>query len=261
MLIAELVAAVERLAPPALAEEWDNVGLLVGRHNQPVRRLLVALELRGEVLAEATELECDAVLTHHPVIFPSLAAVTDDTHAADLVLRAAESRVAIVAAHTNLDAAAGGLNDVMAGLLGLSAPVPLRPSPADPSVGLGRVGHMTGRVTLERLVKRVGEAFDGAPRRYVGDPSMRVRTVACCTGSGASLLPDALYAGADVYVTSDLKYHDADRAPGVALVSVPHARVERVALKVWARTLERILAPDGVEVRFAATDTDPWHAA
>lgn len=259
MLVAELVAAVERLAPPALAEEWDNVGLLVGRHNQPVRRLLVALELRDEVLGEAAELGCDAVLTHHPPIFPSLAAVTDDTHAADLVLRAAESRVAIVAAHTNLDAAAGGLNDVMAELLGLTSTVPLRPAAIDPRVGLGRVGQTPARFTLEKLVQRAGEAFPGAPRRYVGDPGARVRTVACCTGSGASLLPDALAAGADAYVTSDLKYHDADRAPGLPLIALPHAHVERVAMKRWTRTLERTLAPGGVDVRFAVTDTDPWH--
>jgi dinuclear metal center YbgI/SA1388 family protein len=260
VLVAELVAVLERLAPPALAEEWDNVGLLVGRHNQPAHRVLVALDLRDDILAEASELGCDAVITHHPPIFPSLSAITDDTPAAELVLRAAESRIAIVAAHTNLDAASGGLNDVMAELLGLTATQPLRPSPTDPSVGLGRVGQAPARMTLERLVKRAGDAFD-APRRYVGDPSARVRTVACCTGSGASLLPDALAAGADVYVTSDLKYHDADRSHGLALIALPHARVERLAMKRWAKTLERALAGEDVDVRFAVTDTDPWHVA
>lgn len=260
MLVAELVAAVERLAPPQLAEEWDNVGLLVGRHNQPVRRLLVALDLRDEILGEAAELGCDAVLTHHPTIFPSLTAVTDDNHAADLVLRAAESRVAIIAAHTNLDAAAGGLNDVMAILLGLTDCTPLRPAAQGAAVGLGRVGSAPARMTLDKLVKRAGEAFDGAPRMYVGDPSAKVRRVACCTGSGASLLADALTAGADAYVTSDLKYHDADRAPGLALISLPHAQVERIAMRRWTKTLERAVAGDGVEVRFAITDTDPWQA-
>ena len=90
MLVAQLVAAVERLAPSALAEDWDNVGLVVGRHNQPARKLLVALELRDEVLGEARELGCDAVLVHHPPIFPTLAAVTDGSAASELVLRAAE---------------------------------------------------------------------------------------------------------------------------------------------------------------------------
>ena len=87
MLVAHLVAAVERLAPTALAEGWDNVGLLVGRHNQPLRGVMVALDLRDEVLGEAREHGCDAVLTHHPPIFPNLAAVTDHGAAAELVLQ------------------------------------------------------------------------------------------------------------------------------------------------------------------------------
>jgi len=98
VLVAQLLAAVERLAPTSLAEDWDNVGLLVGRSNHPVRGVLVALELRDEVLGEAREHGCDAVVTHHPPIFPALTALTDDGTAAELVLRAAESRVAVIAA-------------------------------------------------------------------------------------------------------------------------------------------------------------------
>lgn len=258
MLVAQLVAAIDRLAPPSLAEEWDNVGLIVGRHNQPVRRVLVALELRPEVLAEAREHGCDAVLTHHPPIFPTLRAVTDGS-AGEVVLRAAEDRVAVLAAHTNLDACRGGLNDVMAAILEMIQPVPLRPSPGMPSSGLGRVGTVRP-ITLGDLVERVGTGFGGAPVQYAGDPWTRVRRVACCTGSGAALIDEARAAEADAYVTSDLKYHDADRAGGLPLVQLPHGRAERVALKRWVKVLERALTPEGVEVRFADTDTDPWQA-
>jgi dinuclear metal center YbgI/SA1388 family protein len=257
MLVAQLVAAVERLAPPALAEEWDNVGLLVGRHNQPVRRLLVALELRGDVLREAREHRCDAVLTHHPPIFPTLPAVTDETAASELVLRAAEGRIAVLAAHTNLDAAAGGLNDQMAGLLGVTDARPLRPHPDHPGCGLGRIGSV--RVTtLGDLAERVASAFGGGPVTYAGDPWTRVERVACCTGAGGSLIAEARAAEADAYVTSDLRYHDADRAEGLPLVALPHARAERVALKGWTKGFERGMAAEGVEVRFAEADTDPW---
>lgn len=259
MLAAELLSAVERLAPAALAEEWDNVGLLVGRHNQPVSRLLVALELRDEVLGEARERLCDAVLTHHPVIFPSIAALTDDTVAAELALQAAEGRIAVVAAHTNLDSARGGLNDIMAELLGMSSSVPLRPAAADAALGLGRVGRVAP-TTLAGLASRVAAAFDRPPVTYAGDADARIETIACCTGSGASLIPDARAAGADVLVTSDLKHHDADRADGLALVNLPHGRAEGVAMRRWSRVLARALAPEGVEVLFAEVDTDPWQA-
>ena len=161
MLVAQVLAAVERLAPPALAEDWDNVGLIVGRHNQPVRRLLVALELRGDVLGEAREHGCDAILTHHPPIFPSIPAVTDGA-AGELVLRAAEDRLAVLAAHTNLDAARGGLNDVMAEILGMSAAVPLRPDPDMPSCGLGRIGTIRP-LTVERAGGGGGARASAAP--------------------------------------------------------------------------------------------------
>lgn len=259
MLVAQLLGAIERLAPVALAEEWDNVGLVVGRHNQPTRRVLVALELRDEVLGEARELECDTVLTHHPAIFPTISSITD-APASELVLRAAEARVAVIAAHTNLDAARGGLNDLMAEILGITGGVPLRPSPEHPSCGLGRIGRVRA-TTLGGLVERVASGFGGAPVSYAGDPWTTVERVACCTGSGGSLIADARAADADAYVTSDLKYHDADRAEGLPLITLPHARAERIALKRWTKVLERALAPERVEVRFAQTDTDPWQSA
>ena len=259
MLVAQVLAAVERLAPPSLAEDWDNVGLIVGRHNQPVRRLLVALELRGDVLGEAREHTCDAILVHHPPIFPSIAAVTDGA-AGELVLRAAEDRVAVLAAHTNLDAARGGLNDVMADILGMTATAPLRPAPEMPSCGLGRIGTVR-LVTLSALAEEVARGFGGAPVSYAGDPWVQVRRVACCTGSGASLIDDARAAEADAFVTSDLKYHDADRAGGLPLIHLPHARAERVAMKRWSKVLAKAVASQGVEVRFSDTDTDPWQVA
>ncbi len=250
---------MERLAPAALAEEWDNVGLIVGRRNQPVRRVLVALELRDEVLGEAREFDCDTILTHHPAIFPAIASITD-APAGELVLRAAESHVAVIAAHTNLDAARGGLNDVMAEILGIAGAVPLRPSPGHPSCGLGRVGRVRA-TTLAGLVESVAAGFDGAPVAWAGDPFTTVERVACCTGSGGSLIADARGAEADAYVTSDLKYHDADRAEGLPLVTLSHARVERIALKSWTKVLAKALAVERVEVRFADTDTDPWQTA
>jgi len=260
VLVAQLLAAVERLAPTALAEDWDNVGLLVGRSNHPVRGVLVALELRDEVLGEAREHGCDAVVTHHPPIFPSLTALTDDGTAAELVLRAAESRVAVIAAHTNLDSAAGGLNDLMAEVLGIGPSEPLKPDPGDPSVGLGRVGAVRP-TTLAGLVQRVTAGFGQGLVTYAGDPWTRLERVACCTGSGGSMIADARAAGADALVTSDLKYHDADRSEGLPLVCLPHARAERTVLKRWTKLLEKALAPEGVEVRFADTDTDPWQVA
>ncbi len=258
MIIDQFLAALERLAPVSLAEEWDNVGLLVGRHVAPVSRILVALDLRDAVLDEAEHVGADVILTHHPAIFPSVTAVSDATVPGRLVLRAARAGIAVVAAHTNLDAARDGLNDQMADMLGLRDLAPLRSSPTDLALGLGRVGRTPAGTTLHDLVTAVGVAFAHPQRSFVGDPERALETVAVCTGSGASLIEDAVAVGADAYVTGDLKYHDADRAPGLALVGVPHGVVERAALREWTTTiLARELGAD-VAVGFAATDTDPW---
>jgi dinuclear metal center YbgI/SA1388 family protein len=260
VFVAQLLATVDRLAPFALAEEWDNVGLIVGRHNRTVQRVLVALELRDEILQEAAERACDTVVVHHPPIFPSVSALTDDAPS-ELVLSAAEHRVSVVAAHTNLDSAVGGLNDQMAGILGLSAVRPLTPARHDPNAGLGRIGAIA-TTSLERLVQSVADVMDRPPVIYAGDPGVHVSRIACCTGSGASMIDAARDADADVFITSDLKYHDADRARGMPLIGVPHARVERLAMHQWFRSVfERALSPEGVESMYADADTDPWQAA
>lgn len=258
----DVLAVLEGLAPARLAEEWDNVGLMVGRRERPVTRVLVALDLRSAVLDEAEASGADLVLVHHPPIFPAMSAVTDARVAGALVLRAAEARIGVVAAHTNLDSAAGGLNDLMARALGLSSATPLVPATDEPAVGLGRVGDIDP-TPLGVLAMRAVEAF--APRHanlgMAGDPGMAVSRVAVCTGSGRSLISAARESGADAYVTGDLTYHDADAAEGMGLVNVPHGAVEQYCMRAWTPVLADALAPAGVDVVATSVDTDPWREA
>lgn len=255
--VGDLVELVDRLAPPALASEWDNVGLLVGGPDRPLTRVLVALDLRQHVLDAAVAEGCQAILVHHPPIFPSLTSLTPSPGGEGVVLAAAEARVAIVAAHTNLDAVAGGLNDIMGELLGLTPTGPLDPSGADPAVGLGRLAE-TGGLSAAQLVAVAANAFD-VTVRWTGDPEQPLSMVAWCTGSGGSLLPLARAAGAEAYVTGDLRYHDHDAAPDVTLLDLPHAAVEARCLTIWA---ERVLTPAagsiGIQAVLHTTSTDPW---
>jgi len=257
--IAGLLDVLERLVPAAFAQEWDNVGLIVGRRTHEVARVLVALDLRRAVLDEAREIGADTVLVHHPPIFPSLAAVTDASPAGELVVTSVERGIAVIAAHTNLDSARGGLNHHMAELLGLREAVPLVPAADDPTAGLGRVGACALQRFAE-LVVRVGELVAG-PVVWTGDPEAEIARIACCTGSGASFIEAAQAHGADAYVTSDLKYHDAERAPGLGLIGVPHGQIETLMLARWFPELAAALAPDGVAVTLAAAGTDPWQPA
>ena len=257
-----LLTAVDALAPFALAEPWDNVGLMVGRRGREVTTVLVALDLRAAVLDEAASLGAQAIVLHHPPIFPALSAVSDARTMGRLVLRAAEERVAIIAAHTNLDSARGGLNDLMAHVLGMTGTTPLVPSPRDPALGLGRVGEVP-TTTLGALAAMAVREF--CPRTanlgLAGDPDMPVHRIAICTGSGGSLIAAARDCGARAYVTGDLKYHDFDAAEGMGLVNVPHGAVEGHVLRMWTLLLAAALSTTGVQVMSSSVDTDPWCAA
>lgn len=257
MTVGELEAVVDGLAPFALAQEWDNVGLLLGRRDRTIAKVLVALELREAVLDEAADAGCEAVVVHHPPIFPSLTTVTDTPGPQRLILRAAETGVAIVAAHTNLDSAAGGLNDLMAADLGVATEAPLAPNAQMANVGLGRVGTRQA-APLGALVAHVMAVYGEAGVTHSGDLETVVSRVACCTGSGAGLIDLARDANVDVYVTCDLKYHDADRAGELPLIGLGHATVERRAMRQWTKTLAATLEKQGVGAVFAETDTDPW---
>jgi len=125
------MAVVDRLAPFDLAEPWDHVGLQVGSPGDEVRGVLVALEVDDAALDEAARQECDLLLVHHPLIFDPLERLSDDSEAGRLALRAARDGVAVIAAHTNLDKAHGGIADVVAEMLGLEAAAPLAPAAAD----------------------------------------------------------------------------------------------------------------------------------
>ncbi len=131
MEVRDVIGVVDRLAPFDLAEPWDHVGLQVGSPGDEVRGVLVALEVDDAALEEAARQECDLLLVHHPLIFDPLERLSDDTQAGRLALRAARDGVAVIAAHTNLDKARGGIADVLAELLGLEAAAPLAPAAAD----------------------------------------------------------------------------------------------------------------------------------
>lgn len=125
MTIRDVIEALDRIAPFALAEPGDNVGLLLGDPAAACARVLVALELDEAVLRRARSVHAQLVVTHHPPIYQPLARITAEDRVGSLVLQAAEARVALAAAHTNYDMAPGGVSHVLAELLGLRDTVPL----------------------------------------------------------------------------------------------------------------------------------------
>lgn len=117
ILVKDIVKIMSEMAPARLAEDWDNVGLQVGRYEKEVRVILCALDFSAEVLEQAAQLHADIIVTHHPAIFRGIKKLTDRDWRTALLLEAARKDIAVYSAHTNLDSVAGGVNDVLATLL------------------------------------------------------------------------------------------------------------------------------------------------
>ncbi len=259
----DVVAALDARYPRALAESWDAVGPVCGDPDEPVRRVLFAVDPTAAVVDEALGTGADLLVTHHPLFLTPVHGVPADDPKGGLVHRLVRSGGALFVAHTNADRAPEhGVNDALAAAVGLVDPVSLEPVAGDPRAGLGRVGRLAQATTLRGFAELVAGVLPPTVGgvRAAGDPDRPVRTVAVCGGSGGSLLPAAAAAGADVLLTSDLKHHgvsEALEAGGPALCDVAHAASEWPWLPVAADALRRDLG-DGVQVAVSRLSTDPW---
>ena len=266
--LGEVVSALEARYDPALAEDWDAVGLVCGDPDEPVARVLFAVDPVVAVVDEVVETGAQLLVTHHPLFLTAVHGVPADDPKGRLVHRLVRAGAGLFVAHTNADRAPGtGVNDALAAALGLQGTAPLQPVDTDPRAGLGRIGRLAEPVLLAGFAELVAAALPGTVGgvRAAGDPSRRVETVAVCGGSGGSLLPAAAAAGADVLLTSDLRHHpvsESQEVPGPALCDVAHFASEWPWLPVAADALARDLS-GRVEVAVSHRRTDPWtaHAA
>ncbi len=259
----EVIAALEARYAPALAESWDAVGLVCGDPEEPVRRVLFAVDATTAVVDEVIRTGADLLVTHHPLLLTPVHGVPADDPKGRLVHRLIRAGAGLFVAHTNADRAAdSGVNDALAAVLGLRDAVPLEPAPADPRAGLGRVGNLAAPMTLREFAARAADVLPATVGgvRVAGEPHRVVRRVAVCGGSGGSLVGAAAAAGADVLLTSDLKHHpasDAGETDGPALCDVAHFATEWPWLPVAAELLRGDLG-GRVETAVSRVRTDPW---
>jgi dinuclear metal center YbgI/SA1388 family protein len=360
--VADLVAALTAFAPPRLAADWDNVGLLLGDPAAPVQRILTCLTVTPEVVAEAVEGGVQLIVTHHPILFRGVKRLTTATPEGRMVLALAKAGVAVVSPHTAFDNTAGGINDRLADRLGLTDLAPLRPHegprrcklivfvpdadlakvsdalfeagagvigkyrecsfrlagtgtffgteaanpavgekgrreevsewrlevvcpesvvptavaalrrahsyeepafdvyplrPSNSSEGEGRIGRLPKPVPLAELAAAARAALRSGPVQVVGDGAKPVIKVALACGAAGEFLADAAKAGAEAFVTGEMRFHDylAAQALGVGLVLPGHYATERFAVEELAEQLGREWS--GVEVWASRREADP----
>ncbi|MCK5203798.1 MAG: Nif3-like dinuclear metal center hexameric protein [Desulfobacterales bacterium] len=274
--VGQIIKIMDQLAPPWLAEEWDNVGLQIGDPRLPVRRIWVALDPSPEVVKAACGKDVDLLITHHPLIFRPLKSIDFDTPAGSIIQIASQHQLAIFCAHTNLDIVRDGVNDVLAKRLGLKHLGILEPVKIGeplkngnlPLVG-GEVGHGIGRIgslakttSLKSLALMVKEKLKLEFAKVTGNPELKVARVAICSGSGSSLMQTFISSGAQVYISGDIRYHDARDAESVnrGIIDIGHFPSEHLMVGALAHQLEKTLTGEGIktEVEPCAIETDPF---
>ena len=250
--------ALERIAPRHLAEDWDNTGLLIGSYAQKVERILVALDVDDIVVAEAIERSADMIVAHHPAIFRGMKQLRTDLPLGRRLAALLTHGIAVAAAHTNLDITRGGVNDVLAARLGLEKLSSfITTEQADGSAeSLGRIGTLPAPVAIDDFAHSVRERLGVSHVRLVRAADRPVRRVAVVGGAGAEFIDTAVRRGADVYLTGDVKYHEAQRAAeqGMHLIDAGHFGTERPVLPVLADLLRAELAAEHGTVEILVTE-------
>ena len=239
--VSDILAFLETLAPRSMKMDWDNVGLLCGSGSQPVTKILVALDPFEHVCAEAAEIGAQLVVTHHPLIFQPTKSVTDDTSIGRSIMLLIRNGISAINAHTNLDCAPGGVNDVLANTLGLEHIQVINPSGVDENGqpwGLLRQGQVPAQ-ELENFLSLVKEKLDCPGLRYVsgGKP---VHKVAVGGGACAGAIREVVDAGCDTFVTADAKYNqfwDA-RDLGLNLIDAGHFATENPVCTYLAEKIQ-----------------------
>lgn len=231
--VKEIYRYLDQIAPFAIQMSFDNAGFLVGRGEAPVERLLVTLDITEAVVEEAARSECPLIVSHHPVIFNPAKSITDETVTGRVLLALTEHKIAAICAHTNLDAAQGGVNCCLAQALGLEQIGQLHQDGVDAfgqPYGIGRVGKVgQPGLSAAEYAAYVKETLGAASVRYV-DGGRPVERVAVGGGACGSMLADAAAAGCDTFVTSDVKYDQYLEAGalGINLMDAGHYPTEHV---------------------------------
>lgn len=261
--LADIVSVIEAIAPPALAAEWDNTGLQVGELSAGVDRVLVALDPLPEAVSGAAGLGAGLLVSHHPLFFRPLRRIELGGGIGSVIGTAVKSGVAVYSAHTSLDRIPEGVSYALAKPLGLRKAGPLNQAGGWPAgYGYGRVGDMPGRQTVSDVAEKLAAAFGLTGMRVTGDSDRTVNRVAVCGGSGAEFIGEAAASGADLYITGDVKYHDALRALelGLAVLDVGHFGSEMPVVPHLAGMLKKAFGKKGwdVEVLVSQGQTEPW---
>ncbi len=261
MQLERVLTLLREIAPLELAEEWDNVGLLLSPTRSPeVDRVLLTIDLTAAVFDEAVQFGAQLIVAYHPPIFAGLKRITNEDRTGALVLGCIERSIAVYSPHTALDAALGGVNDWLASAFDHRSARALAPKGAligasdDLTIGQGRLIELSRPIDANAAIAAVKQHLQLERLRHAISHTASIQTVALCPGAGGALLAGV---AADLYLTGEMRHHDvlAATARGTHVILTDHTNSERGYLPSFA---ERICAhAPHVTCRVATVDADP----
>lgn len=248
----ELMELLEAFAPKQYACSWDNVGLLVGRSDQEVKKVLVALDATNKVVDRAVEEGADMIITHHPVLFSSIKAINDQDFMGRKLLKLMENQIACFAMHTNFDVI--GMADLAGSYLGFpedARPLEVTVEEEDRVEGIGRVSTLPEPMNLSQCAEFVKKALKLEHVLLFGKEEKQVSKVAISPGSGRSMVKEALACGADVLITGDIGHHEGLDAMdmGLAIIEAGHYGTEYIFVDYVAEFLKEKTSLDVIAVK------------
>ena len=249
----DVVTFLREFAPQELAEDWDNVGLLIGDPADEVRSVLTCLTLTPNVADEAISRGVQLIVTHHPVLFRPVQRLTAETSEGRMLLSLIRSGISVYSPHTSYDSAADGINAQWARLFDLRDIRPLRPSVALASetqpVGSGRCGTLPSAMTLRDLIERIKPVLRVSTVQFVGNLDRQITKLGIACGAAAEFLQDAAKLGCEALLTGEARFHSCleAEAANIALILPGHFATERPAMEQLANVLRSRFAKLVVE--------------
>lgn len=226
----DIIHILNRQSPAEYALEWDNVGLLVGRKNKEIKKLMLAVDATAAVCRYAIDNHVDMIVTHHPMIFSKLRKINDDTVLGQKILALAETGVCCFAMHTNFDTI-GGMAKVAAKMINIKNSEVLEETTG--GEGIGQIGILDRSMTVAELAQCVKEVFDIPNVLVFGDANQMVEKVAISPGSGKSVIDISAKKGAECLITGDIGHHEGLDAVemGVNIIDASHYGLEKIFLQ------------------------------
>lgn len=254
----ELIRKLETLSPRSYAESWDNPGLLTGRYEKEIGKVMVALDATDEVIEQAVNAGADFLLTHHPLIFSARKQINDDDFIGRRLVKLLRNDICCYAMHTNFDVM--GMADAAADRIALTDRQVLdvtRETDREKE-GIGRIGKLPKAMSLEECAEFVKHSFALEYIKIFGERDRTVEKAAICPGSGKSVIQKSVLGGADVLITGDIDHHEGidAMAMGLSIIDAGHYGLE----KIFVPYMEEFLRKEcgGLAVSHAEEQNPFW---